>query len=385
MITAVAFNNPTWVHVNAGASICLGEGPTGNTVEWPAPSAGYFLNNTGESTWCSSAGGIVEWNQTSSGFREGGSYSGQPVSKVTAGFGSATVDTGLKLNGDTSDELVWFHAATSGAAPPGFAVSSVSASPNTQTLTCSGTGYDDYGCNGGAFKNANPSSSAIADAYRSELSQDSLAASTVSCVISADCETTNVAESFTMPDCYGLSTSDCLFDMQMLGFTGSLQTSIAGTADYTQPAGLVISTDPAAYAAGVSTAAATVADAYTNPDSCEWIVQNPHASSGTPDAVDVKATATCTYATTIHATLTLWKCDESPEPDLTSIEAGEWGCVYVAEATDTTRNTSPGVAQTFMAPDDGELISGDNKYFIAYGTLDVGTPASEWSSVEQIP
>lgn len=60
--------------------------------------------------------------------------------------------------------------------------------------------------------------------------------------------------------------------------------------------------------------------------------------------------------------------------------------MYVAEATDTTRATAPPAAEFFQAPDDnGEtLIAGDNKYFIALGTLDQGTLASQWSNVTRI-
>lgn len=101
----------------------------------------------------------------------------------------------------------------------------------------------------------------------------------------------------------------------------------------------------------------------------------------------MKATATCTYATTINATLDLWKCDSEPGADLTAVESGQWGCVFVASASDTTRNALPDQTEFFQAPDDNgaTLISGDNKWFIAYGTLDLGTPSEMWSAAVQIP
>lgn len=86
----------------------------------------------------------------------------------------------------------------------------------------------------------------------------------------------------------------------------------------------------------------------------------PEPGLRTPHAVDVKATATCNYQTTITATLTLWKCDSQPDANLDALNSGTWGCLPVATSpTDqNTRLALPGEPQTFQAPpSNGAVIS----------------------------
>jgi hypothetical protein len=379
---------PRLVAVQSGQSVCIGESPSGGTVSWTASSDGYILEANTGSGWCSSSWGPVAWDGSSSHVWINGVSTGS-VSEATVAqdHGLANIDVEAKLQFMSADAQIWFLATPLGSAPPGFHLDNVTTTSLSTTLNCSGTGFDGFGCTGSSFNTATPTDAQLADALRNVLSTDSPSQNIVACYITGTCPSTAIAPYFSMPDCYGFTNSDCESAMEGLGFTGTLNEDEADVPDYTQPAGVVIATDPAE-SDPVSTASATTVTADDNPESCEWDVQNPHASSNQwfADAVDVKATATCTYATTIHATLTLWKCDEQPEPDYTSIEAGDWGCTYAAEATDVTRDAVPGEEEVFQAPDDsgGSLIPGDGYWFIAYGTLDVGTPDSMWSNPVQI-
>ncbi|MGH3630250.1 MAG: hypothetical protein ACRDRL_22760, partial [Sciscionella sp.] len=291
---------PSFMPVRAGQSVCIGTAVNGSPVSWTAPADGWYLNGGGNSP-CSTGGGAVSWNQNSSNVRVGGVYVSTTEASVAADFGAASTDTGLELGADRKTSLIWYHEGAVRAGPPaGFDVDSVGTSTTQTTLPCSGSGYNGYGCTGMAFNNANPSTADTANALRSELSQATSSAPwTISCVISDDCPTTAVAPSFTMPNCYGLMPADCQSSLNWVGFTGTLDASTAAAAaDYTQPAGVVLSTDPAAAAGGISTAASTIVEAYTNPQSCSWRLDYPHWSDNGGTVV-AKGYSTCTYPTTI--------------------------------------------------------------------------------------
>jgi hypothetical protein len=81
----------------------------------------------------------------------------------------------------------------------------------------------------------------------------------------------------------------------------------------------------------------------------------------------------------------MWKCDQQPSQDLAALAVGNWGCsVPTGGETTEPRLAMPGVQQTFQAPvPDGPIIPPDDKWFVAYGTLDKGTPAAVFSNVTQ--
>jgi len=73
---------------------------------------------------------------------------------------------------------------------------------------------------------------------------------------------------------------------------------------------------------------------------------------------------------------------------LVDLDSNQWGCYQAGEATTyTSQVADPGVVYTFQAPDDsgGSLIPGDGYWFIAYGTLDKGTPSEAFSNPVQVP
>ncbi len=387
--SASGITSASWQHVSAGQSIYFHD-QSGNTKVWSVPSAGYLLESPpfygsyGNGSSVAACGYINGhyWKPADFGT---GAIDDANCTAAYSQFGNGVTDTGY-LIGPGAHLDVWFRPVAAGtAALPLNGVSTSQPAGETQNLNCTGTGYNGLGCTGSTFNNANPSDATVAGALRSVLSEDEMgvASLTVSCVISGDCTSTAFDTSFAMPDCYGLTPDACQTSMNWLGFTGTLQTSIAAGVDYTQPAGVVLSTVPG-IGAGVSTLASTIADAYTNPQRCEWDVQNPHESLGSPGLIDVKATDTCTYQTTVTGNLTLWKCDDLPSPDLTQLAQGAWGCVETpGTVVNDSRVTTPDVATVFQVPppDSGIEITGDGKYFIAYGSVDIGEPSSEFSNV----
>jgi hypothetical protein len=339
--------------------------------------------------------------------------SGVTAAKVNADMSGSTRFTTPWVRALGGQGTVFFNAGAYHSTPSGFNLANIgtSAPPQEPTnLLCGGTGYNGYGCSGGAFKVGSSTDATIAQALRQKLTApgDTCGgapcpwgdnggdpdasttydnSNTISCVLAGDCSATPLVPSFTMPDCYGLTASACLANMQTLGFTGTLDSSIAssGDLDITQSAGAVLFTDPTA-GSHVSKLADDVATDYQNPQGCKWNVQNPHESDGSPGQIDVKATATCDYETTIVGNLTLWKCDEQPSPDLAQLMDGAWGCVEtLGTVVDDSRLAEPDAPQTFQVPPPGSDIdiSPDGKYFIAYGTLDpgAGTPLSAFSNV----
>lgn len=192
-----------------------------------------------------------------------------------------------------------------------------------------------------------------------------------------------------MPTCRSLTVSDCesaISDAAMLsGKTLTFAVTTAGTTDSAVAKNLVLSTTPTDATTGRPATIAISKNTANGPDAaCTWSVQNPHTSTGTPGAVDVKGDAECNYTTTIAASLTLWKCNNQPSPNLSSLQSGQWGCTQVATISEQ-RLAKPGIPQTFQAPPPGgSIISPDNKWFIAYGTLDKGMPSTAFSNVVQL-
>jgi hypothetical protein len=193
-----------------------------------------------------------------------------------------------------------------------------------------------------------------------------------------------------MPDCYGLTPGECeaIITTTRPGVTFTI--TVANTPDPKVADGRVIATMPAAGTKPVpGHAPITVNPPNSNPELCSWNVQNPHESTGTPGAVDVKAVAECNYQTTVSASLTLWKCDDEPMADLARLFNGDWGCIVPssdATISGETRLAMPGVPVQFQVPPGGgTVIPPDNKWFIAYGMLDKAVPNWAFSNVVQIP
>lgn len=232
------------VRVLAGTRVCIGNTFNGNANWWTVPTNGMLLETTVSAyqdwTFISacSGGGLQPVTVEPA-------YSSSPESAVNAlGYSAKETDTGL--HGVHSREAyVWFQP---GSGSYDFSLTSVGTSSVPTDVTCRGTGWNGYGCTGTTFNNANPSDATVATALRNLLSQDEYGVSslTISCVLSGDCTSTAVDTTFTMPDCYGDTVSDCLASMNWLGFTGTLEQSIAATPDYTLPAGVVLSTSPRA-------------------------------------------------------------------------------------------------------------------------------------------
>jgi hypothetical protein len=192
-----------------------------------------------------------------------------------------------------------------------------------------------------------------------------------------------------MPDCVGLDVDACESAIAsasaLSGKTVSFTVTTADVADPTVARDLVLSTTPAVAAHSRPDAITITKNASDASDPiCTWAVQNPHVSTGTPGAVVVKGVAECNYTTSITGTLSLWKCDAEPSGSLTDLQAGNWGCVVVA-ATTEERLAKPAVLETFQAPPPGgDVIAADSKWFIAYGTLDKGTPSAAFSNIVQL-
>lgn len=373
--------------VHQGVPVCVGGGTTGYPVNFVPPADGMLLEASNGSGYCSGAEGPVSWDGSSSHVWVNGVSMGTvPYSAIAGDYpGMSLVSVGAKLQGMSSNAEVWFSAQPLGVAPSGAHIDSMGTTPINTTINCTGSGPEGWGCTGTAFNGGPGTPAEVAAALRNILSQDSVAAGLVDCMLTGTCPTTSIAPTFAMPYCYGFTVPDCEAAMDDLGFTGSLdsQDLPVDQTDYTQPAGVVITTAPAA-TQSVSTAATTTVAANTNPDACELDVQNPHESTGSPGQIDVKSVITCTYATTVTANLTLWKCDEPPSADLDQLNNGAWGCVETpGSAVNEPADAQPNQGAVFQVPPPGSGISitPDGKYYIAYGTCDKCEPATEFSNI----
>jgi hypothetical protein len=396
--TALTSNCQLW-RVRAGTTLCIGyKGVARNVVTWTVPSDGLLLagntTNLFTSSFSGPCSGYSSWNPVAlpSSFSTA-------IAAVNSSVGSTFEgDTGLAYT-PGNDFMIWFQPISGtwagGAHPPGFP------NDNIQPYSTQPIPAGDLGSHTGT-----PTVKQIADALRSQLTDpsDTCAGSpcpwgdnggtpgakqthhnswTFSCLISGTCSSTALSPSFTMPDCYGMSLDGCELTMEQLGFTGTLVAGTATDADYTLPAGAVVSTVPAAGFPEPTTADQRPT-AYENPQSCTWDVQNPHGSTGSPGLIDVKATATCTYQTTVIGNLKLWKCDEQPSPDLAELETGAWGCLETqGTVVNDSRLAEPDQQVVFQVPppQSGIEIAPDGKYFIAYGACDQCTPSSKFSNV----
>ncbi|HET7648165.1 MAG TPA: PASTA domain-containing protein [Gaiellaceae bacterium] len=266
------------------------------------------------------------------------------------------VDTGqvqVVVGGVAYDWFVFFQPAPLDGPPPGMKLDRVAPYTGSgQPITLSCTPYQGWipGCTAGAYNLGNPGSAVIADALRAQLTatSDTCAgapcpwgaaggdathtnSTVVSCVLTG-CPSTALASTFTMPDCWGMTTSTCDAAMRALGFTGTLSTTTAsaGEAVYDQPAGAVIATDPAALG-GVSTAVSTVVDATTNPNACESDkTDNPHWSTqtGATGSMLSYVHIICTFSGTASYTATMYRCTDDPGSN--GINLATSGCVAAA-------------------------------------------------------
>jgi hypothetical protein len=191
-----------------------------------------------------------------------------------------------------------------------------------------------------------------------------------------------------MPNCYGLTPAECEAAITTARPGVSITVTTAATPDPKVADGRVIATTPVAGTDPTPSAVPiSINPDNANPDRCDWDVQYPHKST-LPGAVVVKAVAECNYQTTIVGGLTLWKCDTEPSADLTQLQNGQWGCVIPAPDSNIqgdARLAMPGAEETFQVPPQGgTIVAPDNKWFIAYGTLDKGTPSPQFSNIVQL-
>jgi hypothetical protein len=149
-----------------------------------------------------------------------------------------------------------------------------------------------------------------------------------------------------MPDCFGLVPDDCESVMGDIGFTGILDQAPGGidAVDYSQPAGVVISSSPIAGVA-VSTAASTVVEATLNPQACETTTDNPHWSVSTESMLSY-VHILCTFSGAVGFTATMWQCAD--DPGLNGINIASADC----EVETTTIKSAPVTAGTPAEPAD---------------------------------
>jgi hypothetical protein len=188
-----------------------------------------------------------------------------------------------------------------------------------------------------------------------------------------------IADEQTMPDCVGLSQSECDAALDGAAATGTRTYSVADPedADLAQPAGAVI-----AQTVNPETSFDRAADLAftTNPDplpSCVTTTENPHWSTGGNTVVS-KANLTCNFSGTVPLTMTMWKCTSSPSADAGAVSGGSWGCSSAA-TTDAMVPVEPGIEvdpAAYCPEISAPLVSG-NAYFITQTTNPYGPPS--WS------
>jgi hypothetical protein len=192
-----------------------------------------------------------------------------------------------------------------------------------------------------------------------------------------------------MPDCYGLTATDCETAVTTARPDATFTLTTATSPDPAVADGLVIATTPTATTNPVPNAVSISTNPdNSNPQGCSWSIGDPHPSTNpaTLGWINAKGRAGCNYTTTVSAYVVLWKCDSEPSADLAMLDAGDWGCQVAADATYWSAPVLAGDPTYFMAPKDTSTqVVGDNKYFIAYGTLDKGDPPTAFSNVVQLP
>lgn len=205
--------SPEWVPVHANVPVCVGESPSGGTVNLVSSTDGYIFEASAGSGWCGPGDGPVSWD----GVAPHVWVSGQSTnliseSTIANDLGTGpTVSLGVKLQFMSGNAQVWFRSSALGVPAAGFLVDGVSPTSLPTTLNCTGTGYEGLGCTGSTFTNGNPTTSAIANEFRTVLGepQYSDAQKTFACVVAGNCTTTPVSPSYTMPDCWAFTVADC--------------------------------------------------------------------------------------------------------------------------------------------------------------------------------
>ena len=385
------------VFFSAGQPLCVGVASNGTGVTTPAPESGFYVETTRpwwDNPGCGTGGTIlsVASNDTSA------------LATASSIFPAPVTLPVTICKSVCGNAVVFMKPGTGTSEPDGFHLDRVDSSGTV-------IGRFLWPHSNGDFTGTLPSNSDAANALRYEITgpDDTCAGSAcpwgsgavsqaqaneqqniANCVLTPTCQTDVLSPTFTMPNCAGMVPSDCETAMNDLGFTGTLDQSVAtpDVADYTQAPGVVLSTSPM-YGLAVSTTASTIVEATTNPGGCTWNVQNPHISAGTDNSVDVKAVATCNEDATVTGSLSLWKCDEEPQADLAGLNNGEWGCApaappVVGDVRTVTVSQNP--EATFQVPVPGsDEVTGDGKWFIAYGTCDVCTKSPQFSTIAQLP
>lgn len=347
--TDLTSNCELW-RIKAGTTLCIGyTGSAQSVVTWTAPSDGLLLagdtSNLYTSSWSGPCYGY-NWNPVALL-----SNNTTAIAAVNSSAGSGfETDTG-RWDTPGVDFMIWFQPISGtwagGAHPAGFQNDDIEPYSTQQIPT------GDLGRYVGT-----PTVAQIANALRQQLTDpsDTCGGSAcpwgsnggspsvdqthrnswnLSCVITGTCASTSLAPTFTMPNCYGMTVDGCDVAMQQLGFTGTLVPGTAADADYTLPAGDVVSTTPTAGAA-VSTVASTIADASENPQACETLqVDNPHWSNGTGPAGSMLSYVhiQCTYTGEASFNANVYRC--SSDPGVNGVNLATADCIEVATTTMT--------------------------------------------------
>jgi hypothetical protein len=198
----------------------------------------------------------------------------------------------------------------------------------------------------------------------------------------ADFPADPVTGKWTMPDCSGLSVSDCedavssaaaAADASVPEYTVATLT----TADPDIADDLVTAQDPAASTSGLPESVVITKNPTDtgNPMGCEPRSEDPHWSDSTGGVI-AKTWVTCNYAGVATPTSRMWRCTNAPSPDLSELLAGSWGCVTAATTTKTV-TVAPGVeVGPIYVPDVGAPAVSANAYFISSITV---SSAIAWS------
>jgi len=125
---------------------------------------------------------------------------------------------------------------------------------------------------------------------------------------------------------------------------------------------------------------------WTSPDGngCQLKTHWPHVSYPL-NSVDVKASAQCTYAPeTVPVTVTLYRCDQQPQPVEASLADGMWGCDPAATNTEDVEVDLPlkWFGQVQAPPIGGTIVPPDGKWFIGVAESPLAAPA--FSAIRQL-
>jgi hypothetical protein len=143
----------------------------------------------------------------------------------------------------------------------------------------------------------------------------------------------------TMPDCYGLSVTDCESSIDSaLAATGSSTTpafsiATAPTYDSSIPTGYVQATVAAANTISSATSVTLQLNQTSPPKPCQSETDYPHESTtqASRGMMLVKGRVMCPTSQLVDFNVTMWKCTSYPQPDLALLDSGAWGCQVISD------------------------------------------------------